>query len=229
MQRLHLLNLPLEIRDRIYDFVFEGKKVRPITLDKGIKKHILLGNQVTLWTWARAPRTPNDVLALLFVNHQISDEVMSNFYGSHIIMGTRKHLGIFVDGIGNRRDRIRSVELTEVPESPDAAEGEWQWQWRGHGDRLLDNLMRMPLLQTVRIHTACREIMEAEGNVKELGFHRLDKSIDIVHINVSSQDGVDIHTHKCFHINAINIWKKAKDSSEWTKQEERVERSERPW
>lgn len=54
---------------------------------------------------------PDEVLALLHVNHQISIETACRFYGNRTFSGTLKDLSMFLQGSGQHRKLLRQVEI----------------------------------------------------------------------------------------------------------------------
>ena len=101
-------SLPLEIRDRIYDFVWD------------------LGQMVSISGWSSeyVPRSLRKIhpfdsnsadvtLALLHVNHQISAEAASTFYGKRTFCFAPNQLIPFLEGIVLRQYLIREIEVTE--------------------------------------------------------------------------------------------------------------------
>lgn len=111
------ITLPREIRDRIYDFVWD------------------LGQEVSLSTPLRRTRSSkpgqgrkrksspfenvaaDTILALLHVNHQISAEAASTFYGKRIFSVDIQDLTPFIEGIGLRRHLITDINVSDVLEA----------------------------------------------------------------------------------------------------------------
>ena len=58
---------------------------------------------------------PQHLLAILFVNHQISDEAAAYFYGKTMFDGGCRAVPAFIKGVGaRRRDLIRNVAIMQI-------------------------------------------------------------------------------------------------------------------
>ena len=100
--------LPREIRDRIYDFVWDlGQAVAPsgwssMFIPESLRRSIPFDT------------VPFDVtLALLQVNHQISAEAVSTFYGKRKFCLNPNNLITFLEGIALHRNLIKDIEVLE--------------------------------------------------------------------------------------------------------------------
>ncbi|CAD6592422.1 MAG: hypothetical protein ASARMPREDX12_006079 [Alectoria sarmentosa] len=106
--------LPLEIRNQIYSHVFDFDRIRPV-VEGDFRKRLLFHSLPKLRP-SEDVYLKNDaqhILALLFVNHQISDEAASHFYGKTKFCGYWREVADFVNGIGaRRRNLVRSVEIS---------------------------------------------------------------------------------------------------------------------
>ena len=128
--------LPWEIRNEIYNYVFDNKSISIVTykeitrkfwlvnpLPKRIEDFHGLSDSQKTYALLLAKHTqdchglsdPQKTLALLLVNHQISDEAAAYFYHKMLFRGTWAALRPFIKGIGaHRRDMIKSVEITQT-------------------------------------------------------------------------------------------------------------------
>jgi len=93
--------LPFELREMIYDSVYTCKHVETRIWDR---KYLLFEgphqNHVE----------PETFLALLLVNHQVSEQAAVNFFGKRTFGGQIQTLLVFLQGIGpRRRALLRSV------------------------------------------------------------------------------------------------------------------------
>ena len=133
--------LPLEVRNDIYSFVFDHGCLTPL--------------EDAPWGWYKSfqcisghrepdPGTeylfPQQILALLSVSQQVSDEAAAYFYGKTIFEGTWPLIAAFVKGIGaQRRNMIRTIVIN------------WH-QSLFKDDESLDMLAELTSLRTVHIY-----------------------------------------------------------------------------
>lgn len=83
-----LTQLPREIRDSIYAYVFTTKEIRPASEDESTLTH-----------------------PLLLVNRQISAEAAFSFYNNRVFIGHPHELLCFLERVGNRRNLINVVNI----------------------------------------------------------------------------------------------------------------------
>ncbi len=116
------IKLPREMRDKIYEMVFEYESNRPNCghSKAGIPSNYT-GKCLYVQQYSRQGERPtkhvfaDELLALLLVNRQISAEAAPIFFKKSVFTGTfsiRNPLISFIKGSGScRRDMIRTVEL----------------------------------------------------------------------------------------------------------------------
>ena len=105
--------LPLEVRNEIYTFVFDHDRLSPRDSAPGrlCKSFQYEHSDGGFWGWVR-DLLPQQTLALLSVNQQISDEAAAHFYGKTTFYGNWPLIAAFVKGIGaQRRNMIRNIEI----------------------------------------------------------------------------------------------------------------------
>lgn len=198
--------LPLEIRNQIYSHVFDFDRIRPF-----------VGNLRERWLFQSLPKPSehiylkNDaqrILALLFVNHQISDEAASYFYGKTKFRGDWREVADFVKGIGaRRRDLVRSVEISHR-----------SWQaFVFENDESFDLLGGLANLRTVRITASALEFTHlknklSQGRILEL-VGKIDISVyDSCFIKKLSDSTPPVE--QCY--GDSYLWSWAKDTTQWT-------------
>lgn len=102
--------LPREIRNRIYDFVWDlGKPVAPTGWSSSYMPHSMRRS----YPFDRVPI--NAILTLLHVNHQISAEAASTFYSQRKFYSAPNPLVPFLKGIALHRHLIKDIEVLQVP------------------------------------------------------------------------------------------------------------------
>ena len=133
--------LPLEVRNEIYTFVFDHDRLSP--------SDSAPGRLCKSFEYEHTPRgcrpwvtdlPPQQILALLSVNQQVSDEAAAYFYGKTIFYGDWPLIAAFVKGIGaQRRNMITRIRI-------DCKQSLFK------DDENLDMLAELPKLRTVRIY-----------------------------------------------------------------------------
>ena len=123
------LDLPREIRNQIYEWVFFPNCVyiTPVIQGKAMCQNPnvpsqLLDRGFSVFHKAGTPKAlviprAQDILGLMLVNHQISAEAATSFYGKFIFRGrpsSQAVLSSFIVGIGRfRRNLIKRIELDD--------------------------------------------------------------------------------------------------------------------
>ena len=104
-----LLGLPRELRDRIYDFVYPYDNVHLEWMFWPRREGVAIKH---LRTHSGQTEKPRELLALLSVNHQISEEAARIFFGKLSFVGRDRILKVFSHYIRpDQRGLIRSVEV----------------------------------------------------------------------------------------------------------------------
>lgn len=196
--------LPLEIRNEIYSHVFDYDSVMPLSHDD--YKHLILypAPQETDVCYGDDPQ---DLLAIFYVNHQISDEAAAYFYGKKTFRGEWNAIATFIKGIGaRRRDRIRSVAI-----------------W--HPDLLtsfsdivetFELLSRLPNLRKLRVSAFVHDFTQLQNKYMRGGILELAGKIDIaVH---STYDDVMLNSSTSIKqiYNDSYVWRCATGTTQWT-------------
>ena len=117
MTSLFLTKLPIEIRKDIYELAFryDGVDVR----DKPNHEFWIQRRIGSYSYFVQNP--PDEVLALLHVNRQISQEAAASFYTNTKFTGFTADILSFLNGIsGFRRDLIATINMVTGPISSDA-------------------------------------------------------------------------------------------------------------
>ena len=183
---LSFIDLPLEMRDLVYDYVFEGISVDVYEAHSGRRtrpKKRLAFNQ-TKQPGKHFPPSyhPRDVLALLLVSSQISKEAGLRFYGNKTFAGTLAIMYSFLRGIGSRRlNIIRTIELISQLAINEIHEP----------FRLYDLLGTLQNLQKVYITVSKPENRYAIMDLTYLGINDLIGLVDIVINNTYEGDVID--------------------------------------
>lgn len=113
--------LPLEIRNEIYSHIF---KCDYISMIESARKRWLLVPQSKPRNGFYNVSYPQATLALLCVDHQISDKAATYFYANTRFEGEWSQIAAFVKGIAaRRRDMIRSLEISHPYPTAFGSEG----------------------------------------------------------------------------------------------------------
>ncbi len=107
-------DLPREIRDKIYECILEYDAVGPYEncSINGARKRMIVNPAILRGQTFLPSYRPNDVLAILLVNRQISTEAASCFYGNTTLSDTYNTMFPFLKGIGSQHmNMVRTVEL----------------------------------------------------------------------------------------------------------------------
>ncbi|CAD6593585.1 MAG: hypothetical protein ASARMPRED_007687 [Alectoria sarmentosa] len=200
------MSLPLEIRNRIYDFVWD------------------LGQMVSISGWSSkyVPRSLRKIhpfdsnsadvtLALLHVNHQISAEAASTFYGKRKFYFGPNQLMPFLKGIVLRRHLIREVEVMET--------SSFDLRFPPQAFDLLRNLDRLRSF-TMIINTKPFEYVHR--HLVNAGIYRLT---DRLEVTVHSERGITLYDkdqsilpHGSEYVVFRNNWTCAKGEREFKSQ-----------
>lgn len=197
-----LNTLPREIRDRIYDFVWD------------------LGRDVSLSAPLRIPRKrkflPFDrffaktMLALLHVNHQISAEAAFTFYGKRVFCSRSKQLLPFLGSIGLRRYLIRDIEVLEAPD------GSLRLP-----PQTFDILQTLSSLRSFTIKIRKTSFKTVQNHLVRIGVYKLTGRMDV---NVHSERARDISYYELSGSKSIGLLERviftntstcAKGETEW--------------
>lgn len=106
-----LTTLPLEVRNEIYKFVFDHDHLSPHANWGPCKSFRFELGHGSPWPLANDVLA-QQILALLSVSQQVSDEAAAYFYGKTVFYGNWPLIAAFVKGIGaQRRNMIRRIEI----------------------------------------------------------------------------------------------------------------------
>jgi len=205
------LQLPREIRDRVYDFVFPGEAVLPVTISR--KRRFLKPGPPCWKDFSNAEeKTPDEILALFYVNHQISAEAKVCFYGRHTITGQPSDLLCFIQGIGLCRDLIRNIEIHEACVFR-------EFTYRRLMPQLLGKLSTLLHLRSVMVRMSETDFQSAQSRITEFGFGQLDQQVEItIHSfcmrHIFFDDGGALKHHSTSYVTVIT-WTQAEGSLEW--------------
>lgn len=186
--------LPREIRDRIYDFVWDlGQTVSPsLSLLRGVYDFNNLPADV--------------VLALLRVNHQISSEAASTFYGKRKFYLSLNLLSPFLEGIALRRHLIKDVEVHD------------QYNFR-FPFQTFELFQDMDALRSFTMTIKQEPFNIFQERLADSGIYKItDRTEIIVHSErkfaVTCRE-YGIFTHHMEFVALTNIWTCAKGEREW--------------
>lgn len=231
------LNLPRELRDQIYEWVFpfrnsfivpvcqgllltvnleEDRAPTPFHLDRWF--HICSQGAVSsLKSKRRLKIQAQQVLKLMLVNRRISAEFAAYFYGALTFSGApsvSSDLSYFIEGIGpSRRDMIKTIELDD------------RFDYRPPLDfGNFDTLCMLGNLQKVTIETTQTNTPLVQKAIVRGGIHKLKGRVEIVVRNTTKR----VAKHRLERILKFEEWKTtvwtcAKGQAKWTQGITRVE------
>ena len=206
----NLTQLPREVRERIYDFVFHWEKVVPkITTTK----RKTLGPETSSWG---AAKDPNEILALLLVNHQISAEYKMNFYSHHTITGQPSDLISFLKGIGTRHGLVRAVEVQE-------AEIFTETLYKQSMPLLVRTLSELSSLRSIKLKMSKVTFEAAQLQLRQYGITQVGKRVTITIHNTSSvlRRDPSVSRYEQSFDRRIDMWTRPAGEEDW--QDERGE------
>jgi hypothetical protein len=177
-------DLPREIRDQIYRYVFECDAVSPCakTSNNRPRKRLVFNRTVRRGQRFLPSYCPNDVLALLLVNRQISTEAALSFYGNTSFSGTLDDMYFFLKGIGpQRRNMVRTINLPPQLYSAEKA---------AHL-RLYNLLLTLQSLRRVQISFSTPDMSIVRKALLNTGVCRLMGIVDFVLYNFFESKMVD--------------------------------------
>ena len=201
----NFVTLPLEVRNEIYSHVFDYDPITPYIGRNGKRLlfHRLRGHSDDFY----AISDPKSFLALLEVNHKISNEAAAYFYGNMIFRGKWPQITAFIKGIGTRRrDMIRTVEIKHL------ALTDFQFD----KDDTLELLGALPKLRTAHITTSVRDFRRLQNQLIQGGILEIAGKFDIcVH---NTYEGIirscAERTERRFRDE--HFWSCAKNTTQWT-------------
>lgn len=157
-------------------------------------------------------RVPFDeTLALLHVNHQISAEAVSTFYGKRKFCSSPDRLIPFLEGIASHRHLIKDIEVLEDPVSE---------LW--FPPQIFDLLQTLDALRsfTMRIEPCC--LPDWQEHLIEAGIHKIvERMVVTVHTHHQKtlfyeEEGLSEYTGE--RVEFINTWTCAKGGGNWKDQ-----------
>ena len=188
-------SLPPELRNEIYSHVFNyGSNT------------LWVGNGGRFYKTMYDTKYLRQPLALLAVNHQISDEAAACFYGKIRFRGEWPLMADFLQGIGAwRRDMIRSVSIWSLYDGLDAA-GE-----------VFELLSALPSLRIVRIDAAAEDFTGLQNILIQGGILKLVGKVAIdVHNTYNKVALIDLPPGVLPLYTDRYVWSCARGTTQWT-------------
>ena len=221
MSSSSFLQLPRELRNKIYDFLFPWETLTPI-IDE-LQDHVFLPSRP--FGSCSAPYA-EEVLALLSVNRQISAEAKENFYRERTFSGEPSQLRDFLRGIGTRSHLVRIVEIKESMAlvSP-------KYSITYAMPSLVDVLKTLPLLRLIRVLASGKTMKSAQLFMEAYGLDQLAENVGIVICNrdlhlPEIQPGIGGTAYTFYEM--ITVWDWAENKLQW-RGTERKERFIERW
>lgn len=152
--------LPREIRDRIYDFVWD------LGRDVSLSAPRLTRRKQKIVPFVNFPA--ETMLALLQVNHQISAEAAPIFYGERVFCSLPELLIPFLGGIGLRQYLLRDISL----ESPNSA-----WLWLH--PQTFEVLQILNSLRSFTMKIRTYSFKQDQDDLVHMGIHKLTNRMDV--------------------------------------------------
>ena len=196
------VTLPFEVRNEIYSHVFDYDPITPYVGRNGKRLlfYRLRGHSHDFY----AMSDPKSFLALLEVNHEISNEAAAYFYGNMIFRGKWHQITAFIKGIGaRRRDMIRTVEIKHP-----ASTG-----FQFDKDDTLELLGALPKLRTARITAYVPDFTRLQNQLIQGGILEIAGKFDICVHNIC--EGIILSCAERRHRDEY-FWSCAKDTTQWT-------------
>ncbi|CAF9932698.1 MAG: hypothetical protein ALECFALPRED_005359 [Alectoria fallacina] len=197
--------LPLEIRNQIYSHVFDFDRIRPFA--GNLRKRLLFHSLPKPSEDFYLKNDAQHILALLFVNHQSSDEAASYFYGKTRFCGCWREVADFVKGIGaRRRNLVRDVEISHP-------------SWlafvfkKNESFKLLGGLAN---LRTVRITASVPDFTHLKNEFIQGRILELAGKVDISVYNFCGVKKLSDSTPPGQYYKDSYLWSCAKDTTQWT-------------
>ena len=198
--------LPLEIRSEIYSHVFRYDSIMPLSYHT--EKRLLLSPLPQRTDGFCGKFDPQHILAILYVNHQISDEAVAHLYGKTTFRGEWGMITAFVKGIGaRRRDIIRSVAISE----PDLLASPFD-----DGDTF-ELLRRLPSLRKFRVSTSVGDFTQLQNELVRRGILELAGTVDITVRNTYGETTLSSSTPpvRQMYLDTY-VWRCARGTTQWT-------------
>ena len=197
-----LLGLPRELRDMIYESLFDFQVFIP-----EIKDEERVPINVPERSSASIPQILSKPVGLLSVNHQISAEATPKFYSGCTFVGRAPDVARFLHGNGTRRELVRFLELKPNVNSETTC---FLFIYPG----LPWVLSNIPLLESIRIENAAWVMeMRTERNF-DIHFGRLARMVVKIRNKLNKGVGNSDTGEKYDEI--IKAWVWVKDGSGWT-------------
>lgn len=196
------ITLPLEVRNMIYGYVFDYDFVTPHVGKKGMPRFLHpTGCSDGFYFLC----DPQNTLALLSLNRQISDEAAPCFYGMVKFRGKCRQIAAFIEGVGTRRrDMIRSVEISH----PVSLEPGFHFD----NGKTFELLGALPSLRTVRIVSSVRDFTRLQLELIRIGILNLAGKCDVV-VEDTFYDRIPSSVD-CYRNEYV--WRCAKGTTQWT-------------
>ena len=193
--------LPREIRDRIYEYVWDLERdvtALGIAMSSSEREfHPFCG-------------ISDATLALLHVSHQISTEAAPIFYGKQTFLLDYCEPGPFLNGISLRRHLIKKIEVS------------WTELKSWSTPQILDLLQNMSGLRSFTIRTKIRGTEEVPRYLDGVDLYKFTDCMNVTLYSESKQylyfpTGNELtDTYEC--VVFANVWTCAKGEREWKRQ-----------
>ena len=201
--------LPLEVRNEIYGHLFCYDSITPLSSKTGKLLHLNNRPRLAPDFLLHIPSDPQNFLALLSVNHQISDEAADFFYYKTTFHGKWHEIVAFVKGIGARRgNMIRSMEISHP---------NW-YAFIFDKDEDLEMLSGLlPNLRTLHIAASAPDFTRLQNELIQGGILKIAGKLDIGVCNTWSDEMLSgseprvrqIYRHR-------HVWRCDKGTTQWT-------------
>ena len=199
--------LPLEVRNEIYSHVFGYDSIMLSSSDTG--KHLLLFPSPQKTDGFYGKSDPQRILAILYVNHQISNEAAAYFYGKTTFrIGEWGAVTAFIKGIGaRRRDMVKSVTISY----PNLL------ALRVDNGETFELLSRLPGLRKVRVSTSVQNFTQLQNDLTRGGILEFAGEVEIAVYNTHGDTKV-INSTPCVKqlYNDKYVWRCARGTTQWT-------------
>lgn len=198
--------LPLEVRNEIYSHVFGYDYIAPFSPDTG--KLLLLNPPPQSTDGFYRKSDPQQILAILCVNHQISDEAAAYFYGKTTFRGGQVAVNAFIKGVGaRRRDMIRSVAIShrDLLASP------------FDNGETFELLSRLPSLRKLRVSTSVHDFTQLQNELIRCGILKLAGTVDITVYNTYGKTTLSNSAPPVEQMCLDRyVWRCARGTTQWT-------------
>ena len=188
--------LPREIRDLVYDFLWDFEQIiTPTTSEYAVSRSLYLFDH----------SVPEITLALLRVNHQLLAEAAPTFYGKRTFRLMSHVLVPFLQGVSRHRHLIKDLQVLETTPLP---------------SRAFDILPTLAGLRSFTIVLEGQRLREVLKYLLCTGMDQLADTIDVTvrherEINQIWEDGVPTNSKE--KVRFTDVWKRADSDNRGSK------------